>query len=61
MSTDPNERFQKHMEFVPSHWYPELAALEIGKTGNNVSSIDFSRADLIVLHEKIAQLLEDWQ
>jgi hypothetical protein len=57
MSTDPNARFQKHMEFTQSHWYPELAALEIGKTENNVSSIEFSLADLIVLREKIGELL----
>jgi hypothetical protein len=57
MSTDPNARFQEHMEFTQSHWYPELVALEIGKTANSVSSVEFSRADLMVLREKMDELL----
>lgn len=57
MSPDPNARFQEHLEFTESHWYPGLISLEVGKTLNNVTTVDFTRQDLFALRGMIDGLL----
>lgn len=57
MAPDPNDRFQRNMDFSPSRNYPGFITLITSTGGSSATETEFSLPDLAALQALLAELL----